>query len=123
MSQPAPARDVVYERTNRRLVLPDGKRVSFVTEEELAVILFKPPDELQKWRVDGRFPELEFTLIGKLIRYPADAVIAYLEKRTFTTTKEAGTAVSAKSNRLRSQKMKARWAEKKAAKAVADAKS
>ena len=115
MSHPAPARDVAY--VDGKLVLPDGKRVSFVTTEELAAILFKPVLEIEKWRIKGKYPELRFLRCGRLIRYSADSVIRHIEQHTFATTKEAGSKMSARSNRLRSQKMKARLADKRLAEA------
>lgn len=119
MSHPAPARDIVYDRANRRLLDAEGKPTSYIREDEFASLLVKPSDELQKWRISGRFDDLDFTKVGKLIRYHADTVIAFLEKHSFKTTEDAGSKMSAKSNRLRSQKMKVKWAEKKKAKAEA----
>jgi len=121
MSQPAPSRDVVYN--NGRLILPDGRPVSFVTEKELAVLLFKPENELQKWRTNenGKFPKLRFFKVAKLIRYSADDVCAFIQKNLFADTKQAGSKVSAKSNKKRSASMKQKWADKRAAKEKAHA--
>jgi len=52
-----------------------------LTTEQAAEALGVKPDTLVAWRHHGRYP-LRYTRVGRSIRYSADAVAEFIERRS-----------------------------------------
>jgi|SRR5579862_6253894 len=61
---------------------PSGEiRRRMYTEEEVAVIIQVSLSQLRKWRMKGNLSRVDgppFRKIGRMVRYPADALEAYI---------------------------------------------
>ena len=60
---------------------------NMLTTEELAAYLGLRPQSIYKMRMLGRGPD--FTKIGRLVKYPRQAVLEWLERNTRHTTATA----------------------------------
>jgi hypothetical protein len=56
-------------------------------EKETAVLTGQSPKTLESWRNRGQ--ELRFLKLGRRVRYRLADVLAFLDRNTFTTTREA----------------------------------
>lgn len=59
----------------------DGVRPRMYTEEEVAVIIQVSLSQLRKWRMKGNARRVDgppFKKIGRMVRYPANALDAYI---------------------------------------------
>ncbi len=55
-----------------------------LTTSQAAEVLGIKPETLVAWRHYGRYG-LAFTRVGRSIRYPADSVVQFIERRTVTS--------------------------------------
>jgi hypothetical protein len=58
-------------------------------EKETSVLTGQSPKTLESWRNRGQ--ELPFLKLGRRVRYRLSDVIAFLDKNTFVSTREAKT--------------------------------
>ncbi len=71
-----------HSLANKELPIPVYS--SLLTTEETAAWLGLNPHTLEVWRSVGRYPELEYIKVGRLVRYKLAAVELFLDSRTVT---------------------------------------